>query len=101
MSTHKSSSESSDSDPSELDPDYRPNRIVLPNNPQNIPSTRSQSKNKNINILDTSLIKNDKNPTLKPIKIMNSVKLSFETAIHLIPTFDGENPHKIYPFSLM
>lgn len=97
MSTHTSSSESGDSDPLELDPDYKPNRIVE-YNPRNIPSTRSQSKNKNINVLDTSLIINDKNPILKPIKIMSPVKLSFETALHLIPIFDGENPQKIYQF---
>jgi len=98
MSAHTSSSENSDSDPLELDPDYKPNRIILPDNPQNIPSTRSRSKNKYINVLDTSLIINDKNPILKPIKIMSPVKLSFETAIHLIPIFDGENPQKIYQF---
>lgn len=98
MSTHSDDSEGNNSDSTELDPDFKPSRIVLPDNPHNIPQTRFRSKNKNTNALDTSLGIFDQNPILKPTKIMAQVKLSFETAISLIPIFDGENPQKIYPF---
>lgn len=100
MSTH-SSSEDNNSDSVELDPDFIPSRTVLPGEPSDIPLTRLRSRNKKINILDTSLVIDDKNPILEPTNTMANSKqtfISLETAIKLVPQFNGENPTEVYPF---
>ncbi|KAL4127053.1 hypothetical protein QTP88_011251 [Uroleucon formosanum] len=106
MSTHTSDSEGSNSDSTELDPDFVPHRTVVSDNPSNKPLTRLQNKkniNTNLNLLDKiSLIDlNDKNTILKPTNVMANNKqtiLSLETAIKLVPQFNGENPQDVYPF---
>ncbi|KAE9523814.1 hypothetical protein AGLY_015702 [Aphis glycines] len=104
MSTHTSDSEGSNSDSPELDPDFVPHRTVIPDNPSNKPLTRLQNKtNLNLNLLDKiSLIDlNDKNTILKPTNVMannQQTVLSLETAIRLVPQFNGENPQDVYPF---
>jgi len=55
MSTHTSDSEGSNSDSTELDPDFVPHRTVVPDNLSNKPLTRLQNKtnkNTNLNLLD-------------------------------------------------
>ncbi|KAL4153341.1 hypothetical protein QTP88_001174 [Uroleucon formosanum] len=56
-------------------------------------------------ILNNSIIPNkdlnDKNTILKPTNVMANNKqtiLSLETAIKLVPQFNGENPQDVYPF---
>jgi hypothetical protein len=98
MSTHTSDSEGSN---------FVSHRTVVPDNPSNKPLTRLQKNktntNTNLNLLDKiSLIDlNDKNTILKPMNIMANNKqtlLSLETAIRLVPQFNGENPYDVYPF---
>lgn len=107
MSTYTGSSDDSNSDHPELDPEYIPPYNVRANSPE-IPSRETRSKTRNLrrrsNSLNTiiSLIHLDDNtPVLKPeIAMANkpAVALSFETAINLIPKFNGERTQEVYPF---
>lgn len=105
MSTYTGSND--DTGHSESDPDYIQSHNVIANSPE-ISDRETRSKTQNLrrrsNSLDTiiSLIQlKDNTPILKPETIMTSVALSFETAINLIPKFNGECSKKVYPFLFM
>lgn len=98
MSNNSSSSDESTFDSTEKDPNFEPRYLKNLDNSSGNRLLRSQSKN----IKDNSVPKNSivKTTITGPIKTMapTPVKLSFETAINMIPIFDGENPQKIYSF---
>lgn len=104
MSTHTSSSDDSSSDHLELDPEYIPPYNVRTNSLE-ISSRETRSKTQNLrrrsNSLNSiiSLINlEDNTPILKPEVIMPPVALSFDTAINLVPKFNGECAQEVYPF---
>lgn len=106
MSNSFSGSDDSNSDSNELDPDFVPSRAhLVPIDPTNKPITRSRDKEKDNNLgtpntltlLDLSFnntaeLKNE-NMSTKP-----ATTLSLETAINLIPKFNGEKSQDVYPF---
>jgi len=100
MSDITSSSDENTLDSIEKDPNFEPRYLKnLGNcNSSDKRSLRSQSKKKKENLVSKNSI--IKNTITDPIKTMTSapVKLSFETAINMIPIFDGENPQKIHSF---
>lgn len=106
MSNNSSSSDDSNSDSTELDPNFIPNRTrLVPIDPTNKPVTRLRNKEKNskLGISDTLTLLElgDNNTTVIPDKSMNNkqaVTLSLETAINLIPKFNGEKSQEVYPF---
>jgi len=108
MSSEISSYDSSSSDNFEEDPDFVPhrkNKSTIPE-PLNKPVTRYQSrkqrrKSKSLDNLPISLDSDVNNPVLKSIKTMakqEPIVLSFETALQLVPRFNGEDAQQVYPF---
>lgn len=104
MSTYTSSSDDSSSDHPELDPEYIPPYKVRTNSLE-ISSRVTRSKTQNLRRRSNSLSSiislinlEDNTPILKPEVIMAPVALSFETAINLIPKFNGECAQEVYPF---
>jgi len=97
MSNISSSSDENTLDSIEKDPNFEPRYLKNLDNSSGNRSLRSQSKNIKDPVSKNSIIKTT---IIKPIKTMapTPVKLSFETAINMIPIFDGENPQKIYSF---
>lgn len=106
MSTCTSDSDDSYSNLNNSDPDYVPPRRVRLESPdRDRINTRSRARNINrrSNSLDTliSLINwEDNTPILKPIITMTNkiTQLSLETAISLVPRFNGEEHQEVYPF---
>lgn len=106
MSTHTSDSDI-DSRSTNSDPDYIPPRRVSIGSPE-IDSRSTRSRTRNTNRLSksletlTSLIDLvDYTPIRVPKNIMANNKvtqLSLETAINLVPKFNGESTQEIYPF---
>jgi len=97
MSNISSSSDECTLDSIEKDPNFEPRYLKNLDNSSGNRLLRSQSKNIKDPVSKNSIIKTT---IIKPIKTMapTPVKLSFETAINMIPIFDGENPQKIYSF---
>lgn len=98
MSDITSSSDDNNLDSIEKDSNFEPQYLKNLGNSSDNRSLKSQSKNKKYNpVSKNSIIKNT---IIDPIKTMTlvPVKLSFETAINMIPIFDGENPQKIHSF---
>jgi len=104
MSTYTSSSDDSSSDHPELDPEYIPPYKVRTNSLEissRVTRSKTQKLRRRSNSLSSiiSLINlEDNTPILKPEVIMAPVALSFETAINLIPKFNGECAQEVYPF---
>lgn len=104
MSNKLSSSESSSPRSNLSDSDYCPDQPYTAGSPGiSRPITRSQSahkKRRRSKSLNSLLLIDltDASPVLKPNKIMGSTVLSLETAIRLVPKFNGENPQDVYPF---
>jgi len=95
MSTYTSGSDDSNSDHPELDPEYIP-PYNLKTNTLEISSRETRSKTRNLrrrsnslNFIISLINLKDNTPILKPVIIMPATALSFETAINLIPKFNG------------
>lgn len=94
-----SSSEENSSDSATIsDPDYvPPRRVSLDSPPSERVNTRSRlhRRSKSFDKLFFSIEPKDSTPILKPTM---ATVLSFESALQLVPNFDGEDPQRVYPF---
>lgn len=106
MSTYTSDSDDSNSNLNNSDPDYVPPRRASLESPiANRRNTRSRTRNLDrrsgsLDILISLINFEDNTPVLKPIITMTNkaTPLSLETAINLVPKFNGEETGEIYPF---
>lgn len=108
MSKNLSDSDSSsNSENTELDPEYIPSQPVR-TNPSDISKRETRSRTRNShrrsNSLDTIIPLIDlkhNTPIVKSNKITtnkSTVALSLETDINLVPKFNGQNSQEVYPF---
>lgn len=106
MSTYTSGSDDSNSDFNNSDPDYvPPRRSSLESPGENRRNTRSRTRNlgrrsSSLNTLISLINFEDNTSILKPIITMTNkaTPLSLDTAINLVPKFNGEEAGEIYPF---
>lgn len=106
MSSHTSDSDV-DSSLTDSNPDYVPPRRVSGVSPEinnRIIRSKTRNTNRRFKSLETLISLTDlidNNPVLKPKNIMANNKIaqfSLETAINLVPKFNGELAQEIYPF---